>query len=471
MNPAKRFDATPWLQAGGPLQLPGRQPDPAAERLPISLRRRRGFTPQMEDPRASVSLHDDDGLLRWVYQPPPLQQARGRVPRAGRGRAGGWAGVAALGRALLRLDYDDIGPNQVSQALAALDKRLSGPTALQQWQPDPANPAGRWADVAPGPRPGRCLLLVHGTFSSNRMWLQQLAETAAGRELLARWVAAYPGGVLAFNHPTLSVAPWLNALDLHGCLAGPGGPGGPAAPPGPAPDIDIVCHSRGGLVVSWLLRLTALPVRHVCLVGSPLHGTSLASPHRLRLALDMLANMANALQLAGLAASAVFPLAAGAAGLAQALGQTLQLGARLPVADAAVALVPGLASQQRITDHAETARLFARAWQTQPQLTMVTSNFEPNLADPAWKFWTRLRRPALQAANLAADALFPGDNDLVVDTASMTELGALVPGPHAVLALGANPRVFHTNYFTQADVLQFIAAQTLGPGQPALPTG
>lgn len=460
MTPPPGFDPTPWLQADRALQLTRPLPTAAVpERLPISLRRRRGFTPQMEDPRASVSLHDDDGLLRWVYQPPPLQRARGRAPRAARASLGGLAGAAALGRALLRLDVDDIGPNQVSLALAALDDGLSGPTALQQWQPDPADAGGRWGPATPGPRTGRCLLLVHGTFSSNAMWLQQLAGTPPGRALLARWVAAYPGGVLAFNHPTLSVGPWLNALDLHALLAGTTG------------DIDIVCHSRGGLVVAWLLRLAVLPVRRVCFVGSPLHGTSLASPHRLRVALDMLANMANALQLAGMAASAVFPLAAGAAGLAKALGKTLQLGARLPIADAAVALVPGLASQQRTTNNAETARLFAQAWQVQPQYAMVTSNFEPNGADPAWKFWTRLRNPALQAANLAADALFPGDNDLVVDTASMTELGALAPGPHALLALGTNNRVFHTNYFIQPDVLQFVADQTLGPGQPPLPAG
>ena len=58
-------------------------------------------------------------------------------------------------------------------------------------------------------------------------------------------------------------------------------------------------------------------------VGSPLAGTSLASPYRLRAALDMMANVANALSLAGQAASTVFPLAAGAAGLAKVLGKEL----------------------------------------------------------------------------------------------------------------------------------------------------
>jgi pimeloyl-ACP methyl ester carboxylesterase len=66
----------------------------------------------------------------------------------------------------------------------------------------------------------------------------------------------------------------------------------------------VVCHSRGGLVASWLLRLAPLRVRQVVFVGSPLAGTSLASPYRLRAALDMLANVANALSLVGSAASA-----------------------------------------------------------------------------------------------------------------------------------------------------------------------
>jgi len=431
------FNAPLWQHADAALGLneaPGAPID-----LPITTRRRRGFTPQMQDPRASVSLHDDDGVLRWVYEPPPSQGLRGRERRAG---------LFGFGDALSSFSFQDIGPNQVTQGLALLDAQLTPQQGLRQWKNGQLQPA-------PAPKmSGRTLLLVHGTFSKSEMWFDQLGDPAnpAGQALLQQWQATYGDNILAFDHPTLSVAPWLNALDLHQALAGVSG------------TLDVVCHSRGGLVVSWLMRLAPVRVRQALFVGSPLGGTSLASPYRLRAALDMLANVANALSLAGSAASTVFPLAAGAAGLAKVLGKTLKLGAALPVADAAVALVPGLASQQRTDNNAETQRLFAERWLVQPKFAAVTADFEPNAGQPLWKFWTRFRNPGLQLANLGADIVFPGANDLVVDTESMTYFGlppgAVTQGQPQVLNLGKSATTFHTNYFQNAQVVGFIAQQT-----------
>ncbi|MBI5259253.1 MAG: alpha/beta hydrolase [Burkholderiales bacterium] len=448
------FSAAPWDEADQVLQLTEAAKEPIA--LPITTRRRRGYTPDMQDPRASVSLHDDDGVLRWVYEPPPSQALRGRARRAS------FFGFG-LGDALKTFKYQDIGPNQVTQGLAALDGLLTPDRDLRQWRRS-ATPAASGPLQAAGLPPlvpvqapqlaGRTLLLVHGTFSKSEMWFEQLADpdNPAGQALLAQWRKTYGDNILVFDHPTLSVTPWINALDLHRQLRGVTGP------------IDIVCHSRGGLVVSWLLRLAPVRVRQVVFVGSPLDGTSLASPYRLRAALDLLANVANALSRAGAAASTVFPLAAGAAGLAKVLGKTLRLGATLPIADAAVALVPGLASQQRTDNNAETQRLFAEAWLVKPALAAVTADFEPNVGQPAWKFWTRFRNPGLQALNLGADLVFPGPNDLVVDTDSMTFFGAaprgVVQGAPEVLALGKSATTYHTNYFRNPEVVGFIAQRT-----------
>jgi hypothetical protein len=173
----------------------------------------------------------------------------------------------------------------------------------------------------------------------------------------------------------------------------------------------------------------------------------------------MMANIANALALVGSAASTVFPIAAGAAGLAKVLGKTLRLGAALPIADAAVALVPGLASQQRTDNNAETERLFAERWLVQPRFCAVSADFEPNVDQPAWKFWTRFRNIGLQAANLGADVVFPGANDLVVDTDSMTFLGQPAQGAPEVLSLGKTATTFHTNYFRDAAVVAFLAGK------------
>ena len=86
----------------------------------------------------------------------------------------------------------------------------------------------------------------------------------------------------------------LNAFDLASRLA----KGVPAS-------LDIVAHSRGGLVVRWLcegFRHPSLRCNAV-LVGSPLAGTSLAAPARARAVMDFLA--------ASVKRSALFPRWAG----------------------------------------------------------------------------------------------------------------------------------------------------------------
>ena len=83
--------------------------------------------------------------------------------------------------------------------------------------------------------------------------------------------------IVFFEHATLAVSPIVNALELGRFFAMP------------ADRIDVIAHSRGGLVVRWWLEgfgkslsLKPLaPVRAV-LVGSPLNGTSLAAPDKLK---------------------------------------------------------------------------------------------------------------------------------------------------------------------------------------------
>lgn len=56
------------------------------------------------------------------------------------------------------------------------------------------------------------------------------------------------------------------------------------------------------------------------------------------------------------------------------------------------------------------------------------------------------------------DGLFEGDNDLVVDTASMSAIGPPSGGyVKDSLALGTNDEVYHTNYFSQLRVIEAIA--------------
>jgi hypothetical protein len=420
-----------WDSVEAVLQL--EQPAAEEAKVPISRRRRRAFDADELDGRASLELvRDAEGILRWTYNPPVRQARSGRrIYRS--------LGVDQP-EVVRRFRFHDLQPNQVTEGLEALDGRLTPQPGLKQWR------AGAWHPVQAPAIAGDVLLLVHGTFSKVQAFTDQLSRTAEGQALLARWETRY-AAILGFDHPTLSVGAWFNAVDLAHAIANIRG------------RIDVLAHSRGGLVASWLLRLHVVPVRNAILVGSPLTGTSLAAPARLRAALDFLANVGEA--VAGLAdgASAAMPIAAGAAGLARIFGRTLRLGSSLPIVDGAVALIPGLATQQRTSNNREIQQLFRAPWRTPAQLSAVRVTFHPAEADQGWRFWRRFTHLGDQLLHAGADLVFDGDNDLVVDTQAMVQLGeaAVLKDVHD---LGRSVSTHHCNYFRNQDVLKFISDRT-----------
>ncbi|HEX7979459.1 MAG TPA: hypothetical protein VF461_12715, partial [Gemmatimonadaceae bacterium] len=120
----------------------------------------------------------------------------------------------------------------------------------------------QWQELAQGP----ALLWVHGTFSS--------AAAFAGIpvDVLRDLTGAYGGRSFAFNHFTLSADPAENARMLLAQI-----------PAGLELEVDIVCHSRGGLVSRELARLGMvagqngrLRVRRIVFVAAPNAGTALA---------------------------------------------------------------------------------------------------------------------------------------------------------------------------------------------------
>jgi pimeloyl-ACP methyl ester carboxylesterase len=273
------------------------------------------------------------------------------------------------------------------------------------------------------------------------MFLSEIRSAPGGPALLDALKTRYQQ-VLAFDHPTLSVGPILNALDLDRALGDYPG------------EIDVVCHSRGGLVVAWWLRLAKRNVRRVIFVGSPLEGTSLAAPARIKATLDYLANLADTLSKVATAGSYIPPLApvmTVVAGLMGIVGGVLSVGAHTPLIDAGVAIVPGLMAQSKVANNQELLRLHQNAWPSAPATFAVVSNFEPVDPDvPIWKFWKRWANPLASAADALADTLFLGPNDLVVDDDTMTRIVAK-PFPAAnVLSFEAKDRVHHCNYFAQA---------------------
>lgn len=436
-----------WAEVGEQLEVAA----PAGEvtRAPIQQRRRRGFDARAADGRAAVRLVRDDALLRWVYEAPARQPGSP-------GRRS-WRAFAPESRETVqRIAFPELGANQLTAALQGLDRRLNPVLAelsapaqgLRRWN------GQAWVALAAGELQtlrGRALVLVHGTFSASAMYAKEFRATVEGETLLQRLADASGtyAAVLAFDHPTLSVAPWLNALALRDALA-----------TCPA-ELDFVGHSRGGLVISWLLRMAhGLRARQALFVGSPLAGTSLAAPDKLRQALDTLASFADAVAEAAAQAGKLAPpslqaLALGVGGLACVLGKLLELGSRTPLVDAAVGLVPGLLAQGRVSNNLELAQLYPLG--SGAELRAIGGSFQPSEAnEPLWKLWKRVTNLKGQALYHGADLIFDQPNDLVVDSASMNRLGDTVLAAPQWEDLGVSAETHHTNYFQDLRVLAWL---------------
>nr|MDP9179638.1 alpha/beta hydrolase [Gemmatimonadota bacterium] len=141
----------------------------------------------------------------------------------------------------------------------------------------PALDADGWAHVSDG----RALLFVHGTFSSSA------AFSDLPSSVMERLSAQYGGRLFAFNHFTMTDEPATNATEFVD-----------AVPEGVSLDVDIVCHSRGGLVARELVAQGAergLRVGKVIFVGATNAGTTLADKEHLIKLLDRFTTFAKLL--------------------------------------------------------------------------------------------------------------------------------------------------------------------------------
>ncbi len=395
-------------------------------------------------PGAAVSAAPQQEIYSLVREGGVLRWRAGTVPATGlRQRA---AGRAALppGQIVKQYAFERLEPSQVYTALLGLDQRLTpAGTGLRRLHngvlvpfPDPRKAAGK-----------KVLLIVHGTFSTAEAVVTNgLQATPAGNRLLADSAKRYDF-VLVFDHPTLSVSPMLNAFDLAALLR-----------PAPA-SIDMLCHSRGGLVARWFCEAFAEASikRRVLFVASPLAGTSLAAAPRLKSSLDLLTNTADMLRTLGDSAAAQ-PLFLAASGLMRVLSAVTGGVARTPILDAAIALIPGLDGQSRVGNNQELLRLRANTGTAdfaagQVRYFSVQANFEPR--DIGWNFLRLFSKPMQRVGDWGADLVFQGPNDLIVDTASMAETA---DGRPITIAhdFGTTDRVHHTNYFVQPETIRAV---------------
>lgn len=405
----------------------------------VDVRRRRLGPSSANVARAGylTLVRGADGLLDWQVDGGPAPFPSRRAARRGVFDA----------QPIDQVAFKPVQGSQVAAFLASLDRGFNPRYGLFDLD-------GRRVDRVADR--GRVLLLVHGTFSRCDSIVGQLQAQpdGSGAALLAAARTAYTQ-VLLFEHPTLAVGPVLNALDLSRAFAGS------------TAQVDVIGHSRGGLVARWWLEAFSralAPTARVVFVGSPLMGTGLASPHRLRGALKLLTNYAAAVQQASGLASLAVPMFSVVEGLVGLLASSTSALARAPVVDGAVAMVPGLAAMSRfgpdgsefVAGNFELEKL-AFGWTAPPAgYFTVGSNFESD--DPGWRFWQAFRQLRLRAADAAGELIFSGENDLVVDTDSMSRLaaGVRIADPSRRLDFGTSTVVHHLNYFAQAKTAAFI---------------
>jgi len=141
--------------------------------------------------------------------------------------------------------------------------------------------ASDWARLSAG----RSLLFVHGTFSTASGGFGGLPE-----ELMATLHGRYQGRVFAFNHHTLAASPAENVAYFLDQL-----------PSGVSLDLDVVTHSRGGLVARVLagghpdvaVARSRIKVGRILCAATPNYGTPLAETEHIKNLLDRLGTMAS----------------------------------------------------------------------------------------------------------------------------------------------------------------------------------
>jgi len=258
------------------------------------------------DDRQLLLEIDDAGVLHWHLPEPaaggaPVPASRGGggttrfrlappVPPAPAGAGPAQRSVlGAVGRKLLKLlVYPVTDPvlgvisehfvNRWEDAKRPHGVRRFTPGHFRQPHAQLCSP-GELAELA---AKGRVLLFIHGTFSSSHAGFGALPPQTLG-ELDQR----YGGRVLAFDHPSVGVDPTANARWLLQQL------------PESGVDLDIVCHSRGGLVSRVLAEAPHAPgmetgrarVHRLVFGASPNSGTLLADPDHMVSMVDRLTTL------------------------------------------------------------------------------------------------------------------------------------------------------------------------------------
>ncbi len=237
----------------------------------------------------AVLYTDEAGVSRWIFPvvPGPATDAQSgpefllpleAAPRPAAGGPASRGELTKLGRRLVRVlawaTEDVVGKGAL--AVASAWEQNHRPYGLRRFPFDDDRPID-WATM----QGGRALLLVHGTFSCAADAFALMPRPTI--EALGR---LYGGRMFAFDHPSLHHSPADNVQQLLAML-----------PPGTNVELDVITHSRGGLVARELIErqppsgVAGMRVRQTIFVAAPNRGTVLAdSEHGIKM-LDRYTNL------------------------------------------------------------------------------------------------------------------------------------------------------------------------------------
>lgn len=372
---------------------------------------------QIADSNLNIVCNKDSGCMQLIFPRQLGPQLSGQLA-AGRD----WLVQAALRK-----------EQQFTQSMIEMLERHNKPERLLKlehgWQ-QAATPAELAAT-----RGRRVLLLVHGIFSSCEGAFAELGTDGTLAQLLQR----YQGQVFGYDHWTIAKTPQQNALDLLSLL-----------PADVGWQLDLLCHSRGGLVVRSLLAEShseplladissarkgrIASAGQVMFVAAANQGTPLAQPE----------DVQNFLNVAILLAS---------------LSGALALD--LVIALARLVLAQGMA-RPSIAALASNSALIRALNQSASLLSSASSYFAR--ADFAYG-----GSPLEQTGALLNHMLIAADNDVIVPYQSvLLTPDAAPPAPSRLLEFGTpqhkQSEVWHTEFFRQPAMRQFILQAVAASG-------
>jgi hypothetical protein len=386
-------------------------------------------------------VKDEAGVLTWHFAEPGATRGDGgrtfvidrRVfvaPQPGGPTRGLGSAVATKLLNVVVFPLVDPAAGKVADYFAGRWEAAKRPYRLRWSTPDDyAKPDGVAVQPADWDRlrGKRALLLVHGTFSRSNSGFGTLPR-ASFEELYRH----YDGRVVALDHFTLSHTPRQNVDWLLGQI-----------PDGVELDLDIVCHSRGGLVSRTLaerqselsLGSRRLSVGRVIFVASPNAGTTLADASHLGDLVDLFTNLLNFIPDNG--ATDILPCVV-------TVVKMIAVGAFKGL-DGLTAMAP--------------AGEFLKQLNSGPAPEGVTYRALAADSEPGNAGFAAFAKDALM------DRIFKSDNDLVVPTEGVFDqngAGLFPIADSACHVFGATDGVSHTTFFSNRTTQEKLKEWLIG---------